>query len=324
MNKKTVLISLSAMLLTGVAAQAQAQSWPTRPVKIIAPFSSGGTVDVLSRDLASRMSAGLGQQVIVENRAGANGLIGAEAVARAAPDGYTLGMLGTPHAAAPFVQKLSFDMQADFAPVSLVANVPSLLSVSMTLPVKSLKEMVALARQQPGRLTYAHAGNLTAGHLAMELLRMQARADIIPVPYKGGGPALLGLVSGQTDALIIGPTAQLPHAKAGKLRPIAIASPRRLAILPDVPTIAESGVPGLEQTVTEWYGLFVPAKTPPEVINRLHAEVARVMALPDMKERMASIGAEPVGSRPEELKRFFHEETEKVGALIRALGLKAE
>ena len=312
------------MLLASACATALAQAWPARTLRLIAPFSSGGTVDVLAREIATRLSPALGQQVVVENRAGANGQIGAEALARAPADGYTIGLLGTPHAAAGFVQKVPYDMFADFTPVTLVANVPSLLSVSASLPVQSLRELVAMARERPGKLSYAHAGNLTAGHLAMELLRLQARAEIVPVPYKGGGPALLGLVGGQVDALIIGPPAQLPHARAGKLRPIAVASPRRLAIMPDVPTIAESGVPGLTQTVTEWYGLFAPAKLPADVLQRLNAEVLKVLGAADTRARFQSLGAEPLGGRPEELAAHLRTETERVGALIRELGLKGE
>lgn len=310
------------LLLASASAAALAQAWPSRPIRVIAPFSSGGTVDVLARELATRLSPGLGQQVVVENRAGANGQIGAEALARAPADGYTVGLLGTPHAAAGFVQKVPFDMFADYAPVTLVANVPSLLSVSASLPVQSLRELVAMARERPGKLSYAHAGNLTAGHLAMELLRLQAKAEIVPVPYKGGGPALLGLVGGQVDALIIGPPAQLPHARAGKLRPIAVAAPRRLAIMPDVPTIAESGVPGLKETVTEWYGLFAPARLPAEILARLNGEVLKVLAAADTRARFQSLGADPLGGKPEELAAHLRAESERVGVLIRELGLK--
>jgi tripartite-type tricarboxylate transporter receptor subunit TctC len=317
---KTIVV----LVLATSAAGAWAQAWPSRTVRVIAPFSSGGTVDVLAREIASRLSPAVGQQVVVENRAGANGQIGAEALARAPADGHTIGLLGTPHAAAGFVQKVPYDMFTDFTPVTLVANVPSLLSVSASLPVQTLRELVALARERPGKLSYAHAGNLTAGHLAMELLRLQAGAEIVPVPYKGGGPALLGLVSGQVDALIIGPPAQLPHARAGKLRPIAVASPRRLAIMPDVPTIAESNVPGLTQTVTEWYGLFAPAKLPADVLQRLNGEVLKVLTAADTRARFQSLGAEPLGGRPDELASHVRVESERVGALIKELGLKGE
>ncbi len=320
LTRKAVVV----LMLATSAAGAWAQAWPSRTVRIIAPFSSGGTVDVLAREIASRLSPAVGQQVVVENRAGANGQIGAEALARAPADGHTIGLLGTPHAAAGFVQKVPYDMFTDFTPVTLVANVPSLLSVSASLPVQTLRELVALARERPGKLSYAHAGNLTAGHLAMELLRLQAKAEIVPVPYKGGGPALLGLVGGQVDALIIGPPAQLPHARAGKLRPIAVASPRRLAIMPDVPTIAESNVPGLTQTVTEWYGLFAPAKLPADVLQRLNVEVLKVLAAADTRARFQSLGAEPLGGRPDELAGHVRIESERVGALIKELGLKGE
>ena len=315
---------LVVLMLASSASGAVAQAWPARTVRIIVPFSAGGTVDVLAREIASRLSPALGQQFLVENRAGANGQIGAEALVRSQADGYTIGLLGTPHAAAGFLQKAPYDIFTDFTPVTLLANVPSLLSVSAALPVQNLRDLIALARERPGKLSYAHGGNLTAGHLAMEMLRSQAETDIVSVPYKGGAPALLGIVGGQVDALIIGPSAQLPHIRAGKLRPIAVASLRRIAIMPDVPTIAESNVPGLTQTITEWYGLFAPAKLPLEVLQRLNTEVLKVLATADTRARLQMLGAEPVGGRPDELASHVRVESERVGMLIKKLSLRSD
>ncbi len=302
--------------------QVAAQSFPSRPVRIIVPYAPGGTADVLCRDIASKLTPALGQQVIVENRAGAAGMIGADALAKSAPDGYTLGMLATPHAATPFVMKLPFDPAKDLSPVTLVANVPGLLSVNASVPVKSLQELLSLARAKPGQLTYGHPGNLSAGHLAMELLKEQTNVSIVPVPYKGGGPALMDLLGGQITMMISGPTAHLPHIATGKLRPIATTALRRSTALPDVPTIGESGLPGFE--LNEWYGLFVPARTPSAEVVRLNEEIVKVIKSREYTARAASLGAEAVGNKPEEFGVFFRNEMEKHGKLIRSLGLKAE
>ena len=302
--------------------QAAAQSFPSRPVRIIVPYAPGGTADVLCREIASKLAAPFGQQVIVENRAGAAGMIGADALAKSAPDGYTLGMLATPHAATPFVMKLPFDPAKDLSPVTLVANVPGLLSVNASVPVRSLQELLALARANPGKLTYGHPGNLSAGHLAMEMLKDQTKVNVVPVPYKGGGPALMDLLGGQITMMISGPTAHLPHIATGKLRPIATTALHRSSALPEVPTIAESGLPGFE--LNEWYGLFVPARTSAEEITRLNEEIVKVIKSREYTARTASLGAEAVGNRPEEFGAFFRSEMDKHGKLIRSLGLKAE
>ena len=311
------------MCLAGIASfQVAAQSFPSKALRIIVPYAPGGTADVLGREIALRLTPALGQQVIVENRAGAAGMIGADTLAKSAPDGYTLGMLATPHAATPFVMKLPFDPARDLNPVTLVANVPGLLSVHASVPARSLQELLTLARAKPGQLTYGHPGNLSAGHLAMELLKDQTKVNIIPVPYKGGGPALLDLLGGQITMMISGPTAHLPHIATGKLRPIATSARRRSSALPDVPTIGESGLPGFESN--EWYGLFVPVRTPSEEIVRLNEEIVKVIKSREYTARAAGLGAEVVGNKPEEFGAFFRNEMEKHGKLIRSLGLKAE
>ena len=304
------------------AFQASAQSFPSRPVRIIVPYAPGGTADVLSREIATKLSSAFGQQVIVDNRAGAGGMIGAEVLAKSAADGHTMGMLATPHAATPFVMKLAFDPARDLIPVTQVVNVPGLLSVNASVQARNLGELLALARSKPGQLSYGHPGSMSAGHLAMELVKSRAKIDIVSVPYKGGGPATVDLLSGQIQMMIAGPTAHLPHVKAGRLRAIATTGLQRSTALPDTPTIAESGLAGFE--LNEWYGYFVPAGTPADVIARLQEETARAINTPELRKRFASLGAEPVASKPEEFAAFFRAEMDKHGKLIADLHLKAE
>jgi len=316
---RRILVAAAALAL---AFEAAAQIFPARPVRIIVPYAPGGTADVLSREIAVKLTAAFNQQVIVENRAGAGGMIGAEALAKSAPDGYTIGMLATPHVGTPFVMKLAFDPAKDLTPVTQVVNVPGLLSVHASVAARNLDELIALARSRPGQLSYGHPGSMSAGHLALELLKSRAKIDIVAVPYKGGGPATVDLLSGQIQMMIAGPTAHLPHVKAGKLRAIATTGLHRSSALPDTPTIAESGLSGFE--LNEWYGYFAPARTPTSLIARLQEEVARALNTPELRSRFASLGAEPVGSTPEQFGRFFQGESEKIGKLIADLHLKAE
>lgn len=319
MQVRGLLISSIALLIA--AMPALAQNFPTKPIRIIVPYAPGGTADVLSREIAAKMAPAIGQQVIIENRAGAAGMIGAEVLARSEPDGYTIGMMATPHAATPFVMKLPFNPR-ELRAVTLVANVPGLLSVNAAVPVKSLGDVLSLARAKPGYLTFGHPGNLSAGHLTMEMLKAQAKVDIVSVPYKGGAPALADLLGGQIHMGISGPTAHLPHIKSGKLRAIATTGLQRSSAVPDVPTVAESGFPGFE--LNEWYGLFAPAKTPQELLTRLNQGIVKALAVPEVRAKFASLGAEPVGNTSEEFSAFFQNEMDKLGKLIASLGLKAE
>jgi len=318
------LYGLFGLLLAGtclVSAPATAQNFPNKPVRIIVPYAPGGTADMLVRVVAKQLGANLGQSVFIDNRAGAAGMIGADVLAQSPPDGYTIGLLATPHAATPFVMKLPFDPK-ELRPVALVASVPGLLSVNASVPAQSLNDILALARAKPGQLTYGNPGSLSAGHLAMEMLKAQAKVDIVAVPYKGGAPALLDLLGGQIQMGISGPTAHLPNIKNGKLRPIATTGLKRSTAAPDVPTFAESGVPGFE--LNEWYGLFAPAKTPPELIARLNQEIIRAMAAPEVRASFTSVGAEPGATSPAEFNTFFRNEMDRIGKLVVSLGLKAD
>lgn len=305
-----------------VPCAAIAQSYPARPIRIIVPYAPGGTADVLCREIAAKMSAAVGQQVLVENRGGANGIIGAEALARAMPDGYSIGLLSSGHAALPFVGNLPYDTLKDVAPLTLIATVPGLLSVNVNVPAKTLQELIALARAQPGKLAYGHPGNLSAAHLATESLKLQAKIDVTAVPYKGGGPALADLLAGQIQLSVSGPTAHLPHIASGRLRPIAITAARRSTALPDTPTVAESGIAGFDSS--EWYGLFAPARTPADLVARMHTELLRAMDSQEVRARMRTVGAEYGGGAPDEFGAFFRREMEKNGKLIRELGLKSD
>lgn len=313
-----VLSALSAVF----ASQASAQPYPSRPLRIIVSFAPGGTTDVLARAIAAKLTESLGQQAIVDNRGGAYGVIATELLAKSIPDGYTMALLVSPHVVNPFVLKsLPYDSVNDFAPVTLVAIVPNVLTVTPSLPVSTLKELVALARAKPGQLAFAQS-TMTSGHLAMELLKSTAGIDILSVPYKGGGQAVIDVISGQAHILLNPPPAMLPHINAGKLNAIALTSARRSPAMPNVPTIAESGFPGFE--VNEWYGFFVSAKTPKEIVRKLNQEIVKAIRSPDINERLTLLAAEPVANSPEEFAQFLKKEREKWGPLVKKIGLKVD
>jgi len=313
----------AAALAGLLSVAAQAQNWPTKPIRLVVPFAPGGTSSIVARSVAAEMSKGLGQEVYIENKGGGGGNVAMQDVARAEPDGYTLiiGHIGS-LAVNPFMyESLPFDTNRDFAPVSLLAKVPSIFVVHADVAAKDLREFVALAKQQPGRLYYGSAGNGSAGHLAIEYLKLVAGIDIVHVPYKGTGPNLLDLVAGRTQATAAGTPPLLPHVKAGKLRVIAVGSPQRLSILPDVATVAEQGYPGFE--TTQWYGLNAPAKTPAAVIRRLAEEAAKAAKHPAVAERFAVDNAEAVGSTPQEYAEFIAKEQARWGEVVRRAGIKA-
>jgi tripartite-type tricarboxylate transporter receptor subunit TctC len=315
-------------LLLGVLAAllscaAQAQSWPTKPIRLLVPFAPGGTSSIVARSIGAEMEKGLGQPIIIDNRPGGGGNVAMQEAARADPDGYTLiiGHIGT-LAVNPFMfEKLPFDTNRDFAAVSLLAKVPSIFVVHADVPAKDLREFVALAKSQPGKLNYGSAGNGSAGHLAMEYLKLVAGIDVVHVPYKGTGPNLIDLVAGRTQASAAGTPPLMPHVKAGKLRVIAVGSPKRLPTLPEVATVAEQGYPGFE--TTQWYGLNAPAKVPAAIIKRLADEAAKAAKHPSVAERFAVDDAEAVGSTPEEYAAFIASEQKRWGEVVRKAGIKA-
>jgi len=312
---------LCLALLVGLAPAALAQG--SKPLHIVVPFPAGGAVDIVSRTVGQRMSELMKVPVVVDNRPGANANLGADAVAKSAPDGATLlmGANGLANNASLF-KNLPYDARTDFAPVARVGYAPLVLVVAPDSPVKSPKELIALAKSQPGRLNYGSAGNGSSQHLATELLRLQTGINVVHVPYKGGAPAITDLMGGRLTFFITNPVEVAAHIKAGRLRALAVASPKRLPMLPEVPTFAEAGVPGYEAYV--WWGLFAPAKTPKDVLARLGAETLSALEDPGVKEKLAALGAvvDPLG--PEAFTRFFDDEIEKWAKVIKASGIQPD
>jgi tripartite-type tricarboxylate transporter receptor subunit TctC len=319
------LLSLIAVLflLAFATPQAAAQAYPTKPVRMVVPWAPGGTTDILGRVIAQKMGEKWGQPVLVENRGGAAGNIGTEAAARSPADGYTL-VLGTmsSHAMNQFLyEKMTFDPVADLAPISLVANVATVLVVNPSLPVKNVNELIALARAKPGQLNFASGGIASFNQLCAELLKMSTRIDIVHVPYKGGGPAVADLVGGKVDMLFTGAPVTMSHIKSGRLKVLAVTDSQRSAALPDTPTMGES-VPGYE--FNNWYGIMAPAGTPRPLIDLLNAEVHRILALPDVRERFSGLGADPTPSTPEKFAAVMKTDAEKWGRIIKQAGVRAE
>jgi len=302
----------------------QAQTYPVKPIRLVVPFAPGGSSSIVARTFAAEMEKGLGQSIIVDNKGGGGGNVAMVEVAKSDPDGYTLiiGHVGS-LAMNPFMyEKLPYDVDRDFAPVSLLAIVPAIFVVHESVPAKDLKEFVALAKAQPGKLYYGSAGNGSAGHLAMEYLKQVTGIDIQHVPYKGTGPNVIDLVAGRTQAASAGTPPLMPHVKSGKLRVIAVGTPKRLRSLPDVGTVAEQGYPGFE--TSQWYGLNAPAKTPKAVIDRLAAEAAKAAKSPALAERFAAEDAEAVGSGPAEYAAFIKKEQARWSKVVKAAGVRAD
>jgi tripartite-type tricarboxylate transporter receptor subunit TctC len=316
-----VLLAASA---ASAALPAQAQSYPDRPLRLIAPFPAGGLADVLARAVGDEISKTLGQPVIVENRAGAGGNTGADAVAKAAPDGYTLLMSSAGILTAnPFLySNMPFDAATAFVPISNVAEMPMLVVVHPKVEAKTLQEFVALARTQPGKLNFGSPGIGTTGHLGLAMFMHAAGIKIAHVPYRGAAPAVTDLLGGQIDGVVDNPPTVLPHIAAGKLRALAVAARERLALIPDVPTAAEGGVANYE--ASSWFGIAAPAGTPPEVVARLHKEIAAAVRGPVLQERFAKAGARLVGNSPSEFAAQIRAERTKWGEIIRAANIKAE
>jgi tripartite-type tricarboxylate transporter receptor subunit TctC len=315
---------LFALAASSFALSSFAQTdWPNKPIQIIVTFAPGGTSDVLARAIAPDLSKALGQPVLVVNKPGANSTIATREVARAAPDGNTIGLFISAHAINPHITKsLPYDTNKDFIPLAMLALMPGILTVNPSVPAKNLQELVALAKAKPGSLAYGTPGGLTSGQLSMQYLIKLAAVDITEIGYKGGGPALTDLLAGHIQMLINSPTSTIPHVKSGKLRPIATTGATRPEALKDIPTIAESGFPGFE--LYEWYALFLPAGTPKPIVDRLYAEVMKVMASPAMVKRIAEIGAQSSTDTPQQFAKFLEKEDKVWGNLVKQIGIKPE
>jgi tripartite-type tricarboxylate transporter receptor subunit TctC len=315
------IVGLSATLALTPGA---AQSYPSKPIRLIVPFPPGGPNDILGRVVAQKLTEQLGYQVVIDNRGGAGGIIGAELGARAAPDGYTLLLGGTASMSInPGLHKtLPYDPIKDFSAVSLVGTAPSMLIAHPTVPIRTVKDLIKLAKAKPGQLNFASAGIGTPPHLAGELFKSMAGVDMVHVPYKGGGPALTDLLAGQVGLYFSGISSALPFVREGKLRGIAVTSAKRTAVVPDMPTIAESGLPGYE--VGNWYAILAPAATPAAIVARLNAEINTALKVAEVRKRFLELAADPVGSSPAELGMYIRSEIAKWAKVIKLAGIKPE
>lgn len=318
---RTMLLNMSAAAIVAVSAsQAWSQSYPTRPVRVVVPYAAGGNTDIVTRLITQHLSTAWGHQIIVDNRAGGATNIGSEAVARAQPDGYTLLMGGASNAVnMTLFKNPPYDTMKDFAAVVLCTIGANVLSVHPSLPVKNLRELIALAKARPGQLNYATSGVGGSNHMAGELFKLMAHIDITHIPYKGNNPALADAVGGHVEMVIAGITSQMPLMKAGKLRGIAVSSKERFPAVPDLPTFDESGVPGYESST--FFGLLAPAGTPPEIVRKVNADVAKVLARPDVRERLINGGQVPGGGSSEQFTKFLRDEIAKYAKVIKAAGI---
>ena len=320
-------VALLVMLLAPIAApyaqETAGRTYPARPVRLILPFPPGGSTDLLGRALAEKLGQRLGQQVIPENRPGAGGNVGAEAAARATPDGYTLVLCAPSLVISPSLyRKLNYDPLRDLAPISLVATIPNLLVVHPSVPAKSLAELTQFAKDHPGQLNFGSGGNGTSNHLAGEMFRALTKTDIVHVPYKGVETALLGLLAGQVQMVVIGPPAAAPQLRSGKLRALAVLTKERYAGLPDVPTAAEAGMPEFE--VDTWYGVLAPTGVPREIVTQLNGEFTKMMQGADMRDRLATMGIQPLSSTPEQFAEFIKAEAAKWAKVVQESGARVD
>jgi tripartite-type tricarboxylate transporter receptor subunit TctC len=324
LHAASVLKSLFAAAAIFCAASGLAQqAYPNRAIKIVVPFAAGGPSDVMARTLAQKMNAAWGQPVVVENRTGASGVIGADYAAKSAPDGYTLLLAQVGDTISMgLVPNLPYNFQKDFAPISMVGQTAFILVTHPSVPVSSLRELIAMAKSKPGGLTFGSSGAGTASHLAGELLKGMAGVEILHVPYKGQAPATTDLLSGQISLMFNNPVTALAHVKAGRLRPLAVTTAKRATSLPDVPTVAESGLPGFD--VGFWFGTLAPAGTPRPIIDRLNAEMVKTVHMPDVVERLGALGVEPIGSTPEAFARTIDAEVIRWAKVIKDAGVKAD
>jgi len=321
--RQWLLRALPPALALCAALPAPAQTYPVRPIRFIVTFPPGGAVDITARLLQPRLQENLGQPIVLDNRGGAGGAVGTELAANATPDGYTFMITLSSHTINPLLYKLRYDVERDFAPVSLLISVPQLIAAHPSVPAKTLRELIAVARERPGAYSYASPGNGTPGHIAGELLKLRTGISIVHVPYKGGGPAVADTMAGQVPLLFLTAPAALSFARAGKLRALAVTTRKRTPAAPDIPTVAEElNLPDYE--VDSWVAMFAPAKTSAAIVTRMQQEAARVLQLPDVKQKFVEQGADPVGSSPEVLERVVKTELKSWATVIREARIKPE
>ncbi len=311
---------LAALVPTAVVAQ---EPYPAKPIKFLVPFPPGGAADTFARVVSQKLNESWGKPVVVENRPGAGGIIATEVAAKSAPDGYTFLFVTVGHAVNPSIySKLPYSTEADFAPVAWVASVPNLLVVNPSVPAKSVAELIALARSQPGKMTYASSGNATTSHLAAALFTSMAKIDMVHVPYKGAAPAVSDLIAGQVQVMLDPVISSGPHVKSGKLRALAVTTAKRSPLVPDLPTLAEAGLPGYE--FSAWFAMLAPAKTPREIVEKVNKEVARILTAPDVKERYAALGAEAGSGSPAEVGAFLKSESQRWAKVVKDANIRVE
>jgi len=316
-------VLIVVMAATGAlsSGEAKAQAYPVKPIRIVVPLAPGGGVDITSRTVGAKMAEGLKQNVIIDNRPGGATVMGTEIVAKSPPDGYTLVMASSSHAIHGILHKLPFDPIKDFAAVSLVATAPLVLVVHPSVPVKSVKDLVALAKREQGKMNAAHNGSGTTSHLSIEMLKQFAGVDVTPIPYKGGGPAIAATLAGETDFAFATALAAQPHIKSGKVRPLAVTTAKRSSSFPELPTM-DSLYPGFESD--NWYAMFFPAGTPRDIVAKLNGEIVKALKANDVRDFIVHEGGDPVGSSPAELEAYFKREVGKYAKIIRAGNITAE
>lgn len=323
LGKRAAMVVIAFFLMGVMVSPLCAQTYPSKPVRFILPFPAGGLTDVLGRIMGQKFADGLGQPIVPENRPGAGGNLGIEIAAKARPDGYTIVLSAPALAISPhFYKQLSYDPVKDLAPISLVAEISNVLCVRSSLPVKSLGDLVALAKANPGKLNYGTGGAGSSLHIAAEMFKSLAKVNIVHVPYKGVTQAMVGMIGGEVDMVVIGLPTSLQHIRAGKVRALAVASERRLPELPDVPTAKEAGVDHFETST--WYGLLATGGTSRDIVNRWNAEWLKIVAMPDTRERMRKVGFEPLSSTPEQFAEFIKKETVRYGKVIKEANLTIE
>jgi tripartite-type tricarboxylate transporter receptor subunit TctC len=323
MNRFTRRLALKFLAAATVLAPLSAfAQYPTQPIKMVVGFSAGGTTDVIGRLISNELQEALGKPVVVDNRPGASGIIGTGVVAKSKPDGYTLVMVSSTHGTAPALYSTLPYEDKDLVPISLIGTTPYVLVVHPTMQATNFRELVSLLKQNPGKYEYASSSPGTSQHLSGEMLQRQMGVSILHVPYKGTGQLMPDLLAGRVPMMFENVAVMTPHIKKGSMRPIAVTSAKRTPLLPDVPTVIESGVPGFE--VLGWFGVFAPAGTPPDVVKRLNAEINKIIAKPSVVQRFAELGAEPLGGTPEQLAAWLKSEQDKWGRLIRETGIKLQ